>query len=59
MCARVKCSACGKPSFSGCGRHVEQVLGDVPVEKRCTCHEQPPREAKENTGGLIKRLFGG
>ena len=26
MCRRVTCSLCGKPSFAGCGAHVEQVL---------------------------------
>ena len=29
MCQRVTCKDCGKPSFRGCGRHIEQVLGDV------------------------------
>jgi hypothetical protein len=40
MCQRVRCSKCGKPTFVGCGRHVEQVLGDVPVTDRCHCREQ-------------------
>jgi hypothetical protein len=39
MCQRVKCSVCGKPSWVGCGLHVEQVLGDVPVADRCQCQE--------------------
>ena len=30
MCQRVTCRQCGKPSFAGCGRRVESVLGDVP-----------------------------
>lgn len=37
MCRRVDCPRCGKPTFAGCGKHVEQVLGDVPVEQRCSC----------------------
>ncbi len=40
MCRRVTCSRCGKPSFSGCGAHVEQVLGDVPHAQRCKCNER-------------------
>lgn len=24
---RITCSKCGKPSYAGCGRHVEQVSG--------------------------------
>ncbi|WP_228566812.1 hypothetical protein [Nocardia sp. SYP-A9097] len=37
MCQRIVCQACGKPSFQGCGEHVEEVLGDVPVAQRCAC----------------------
>lgn len=58
MCARVKCSSCGKPTFSGCGRHVEQVLGDVPKEKRCKCHEQAS-ETKPDTRSFFEKLLGG
>ncbi|HEY6878942.1 MAG TPA: hypothetical protein VI299_13030 [Polyangiales bacterium] len=39
MCRRITCSQCGKPSFAGCGMHVEQVLADVPRDRRCRCHE--------------------
>ncbi len=60
MCRRVTCSSCGKPTFAGCGAHVEQVLGDVPAEERCTCREKatasPPRQG--NGQSLWKRLFG-
>ncbi|MBK9029841.1 MAG: hypothetical protein IPL61_00610 [Myxococcales bacterium] len=41
MCRRVNCSQCNKPTFAGCGMHVEQVLGDVPRAKRCRCGEEP------------------
>jgi hypothetical protein len=40
MCRRVSCSDCGKPTFKGCGDHVEQVLGHVPPQDRCRCREQ-------------------
>jgi hypothetical protein len=60
MCSRTTCSGCGKPTFAGCGAHVEQVLGDVPKEQRCRC-----REEKEDTkveGGaprsFLERLLG-
>ena len=60
MCRRVTCSTCSKPTFAGCGRHVEQVLGDVPKDERCQCRE------KRAAGGAVagaepgfwKRLFG-
>jgi hypothetical protein len=48
MCQQVKCPKCGKATYAGCGRHVEQVLAGVPPQQRCTC--PPPRS-------LIERLF--
>lgn len=50
MCRRVTCPRCGKPSFAGCGAHVEQVLGDVPKADRCRCDEAP--RAGESAAGL-------
>jgi len=40
MCQRVQCSSCGKPTFAGCGAHIEQVLADVPKADRCVCRDQ-------------------
>lgn len=40
MCRRVECSTCHRPTYAGCGNHVEQVLGDVPADKRCDCAAQ-------------------
>ncbi len=51
MCQRVKCERCGKPGYTGCGAHVEQVLGDVPPAKRCQC----PKPAVKS---IFSRLFG-
>ena len=57
MCRRVACDKCGRPTFAGCGAHVEQVLGDVPPAERCRCREE---QAKASTGsaptGLRSRL---
>jgi len=55
MCRRVTCKRCGKPGWAGCGAHVEQVLGDVPVADRCSCADEP---AARGSGGLLARLFG-
>jgi hypothetical protein len=37
MCRRVRCEVCNKPTYSGCGRHVEEVLGNIAQSDRCTC----------------------
>ncbi|MBK7074396.1 MAG: hypothetical protein IPH44_19065 [Myxococcales bacterium] len=49
MCRRVNCNKCNKPTFAGCGMHVEQVLGGVPKDQRCKCNEKA-----ETSGGSAK-----
>jgi hypothetical protein len=44
MCQQVQCTRCGRPTFAGCGRHVEQALRDVPPEQRCRCGERKAAE---------------
>ncbi len=44
MCVRVTCNTCGKPTFAGCGAHIEQVLGNVPKDQRCKCREAPKKD---------------
>ena len=64
MCRRVTCSKCGKPTWAGCGAHVEQVLGNVPKGDRCNCREAaatPPGSGAGPTGRPVSwfgKLFG-
>ena len=46
MCRRVNCPQCNKPTFAGCGMHVEQVLGDVPQAQRCACKSAGAQSAQ-------------
>jgi hypothetical protein len=46
MCRRVDCGKCGRPTFAGCGAHVEQVLGDVAPADRCHCRDDKHKEIK-------------
>lgn len=63
MCRRVECGECGHPSYAGCGKHIEQVLGDVPPEDRCRCKEEraerPAGNATEQAPmlGRFRKLF--
>ena len=67
MCRRVTCSKCGKPSWAGCGAHVEQVLGNVAPANRCKCREEasarrpeaPPkaRASAPETGGTVEKIL--
>jgi hypothetical protein len=59
MCRRVECKACGRPTFAGCGAHVEQVLRDVPAADRCRCHEEKRTEVDERgRASWLSRLLG-
>jgi hypothetical protein len=42
MCHGVRCRQCGKPTWAGCGAHVEHALAGVPREARCQCREGEP-----------------
>lgn len=39
MCQKVNCSTCGKPTWAGCGEHIEEALVGVPVAERCAGHD--------------------
>jgi hypothetical protein len=61
MCRVVTCKKCKKPSWAGCGAHVEQVLRNVPKAERCACRETVTPStgvAGPGIGGAIRRLFG-
>ena len=57
MCRRVQCQECSKPSFAGCGMHVEQVLGDVPREERCSCRDKPNKKSTVEPS-IFRRISG-
>jgi hypothetical protein len=62
MCRRVECPKCGRPTFAGCGMHIEQVLGNLPPGQRCRCREERSKDTGSGTGGdlhsRIRALFG-
>lgn len=53
MCRAVRCATCGKTTWAGCGKHVDQVMGGVPAADRCRGHDD---EAK--APGVLARLLG-
>ncbi|QOQ39524.1 hypothetical protein [Trueperella pecoris] len=52
MCQRVTCRKCGKPTWAGCGNHIEQALAGVPQSERCQGHEN------EGGSSFLSKLFG-
>ena len=57
MCRRLNCTKCGRPTYAGCGAHVEQVLADVPTTKRCRCREttaQAPEPHSQDRQPMVR-----
>lgn len=55
MCSKVTCRQCGKPTWSGCGEHIEQALAGVPQSERCPGHEGA---GAQKSRPFLNRLFG-
>jgi hypothetical protein len=48
---------CKKPTWAGCGAHVDAVLGDVPPAERCQGHrreERTPATVGADGGSMAK-----
>ena len=35
MCQKVSCTKCGKPTWKGCGQHIEAALEGIALDERC------------------------
>jgi hypothetical protein len=53
MCRPVTCSVCGRTTWEGCGRHVEEVRRTVPASRWCPGHAPEPERK-----GFLARLLG-
>ncbi len=42
MCRATTCRTCGKPTWTGCGQHVDQVMRGVPTAQRRPGHAATP-----------------
>jgi hypothetical protein len=58
MCRAVTCNQCKRPTWAGCGAHVEQVLGHVPAADRCQCRSTKAATPGAGLGKAIRSLFG-
>jgi len=56
MCSKTTCKQCGKPTWKGCGNHIEQALAGVPKNQRCTCTAES--RASSGNRGMFARVFG-
>ena len=37
MCVRITCHKCNKPTWDGCGQHIDEALSGVAEADRCVC----------------------
>lgn len=59
MCRPATCSTCNKPTYAGCGMHIEQVLGHVPRDQRCKCREAQQQAGESKPASWWTKLVGG
>ena len=52
MCSKVICRQCKKPTWSGCGEHIEEALAGIAKKDRCQGHE-----AQVKKSGIFSKLF--
>lgn len=53
MCRATRCKTCGKTTWAGCGRHVNQVKATVPADNWCPGH---PRTSSGGRGWFSRIL---
>jgi hypothetical protein len=56
MCRRIRCEQCQKPTFAGCGKHIDQVLKDVAPEARCHCKAEAKAASVESTASVAQPM---
>ena len=55
MCYPVACRRCGKTTWGGCGRHVDDVMKSVPASESCSCAAVPSETVPR--AGFFGSLF--
>ena len=57
MCYKTTCKDCQKPTWAGCGNHIERALADIPQESRCHCNDPPQIPVRVAFSGGLEILF--
>jgi len=52
MCIKVTCKICKKPTWSGCGEHIEEALDGIAIVDRCAGNAGEDKKV-----GIFSRLF--
>ncbi len=57
MCNQITCVTCNKPTWEGCGEHIEYALKGIPLNERCTRPRPDPNDP-QNQKGLLDLILG-
>lgn len=57
MCRQTTCRTCQRPTWAGCGAHIENVLGHIPKSERCQGHTRPASPTNPTTSAPKKPTF--
>ncbi|ETV83106.1 hypothetical protein H257_04834 [Aphanomyces astaci] len=49
MCRKIDCSVCHKPTWAGCGQHIDSALANVAVADRCPSWQTGKHDAAVTT----------
>jgi hypothetical protein len=58
MCSKTTCKSCAKPTWKGCGNHIEDALAGVPKDQRCACDKFAKSAKPLASGGFFARILG-
>ena len=58
MCVKVTCKICKKPTWSGCGEHIEEALDGIALADRCAGHAGEVKKAQQMIGASADGIFG-
>lgn len=57
MCRAVMCKVCGKTTWAGCGRHVDEVRRGVEPGDWCPGHERVSHGASGGFLSAVRKFF--
>ena len=57
MCHQITCATCNKPTWEGCGEHIEYALKGVPLNERCSCPRDQVKAAPSGKS-VLDRILG-
>ncbi len=58
MCYQIVCERCAKPTWNGCGNHIDEALAGVAMSDRCACDARVGTSGDAPSEGTFSRFLG-